>query len=95
MKTKSTAIIYYKNVKQAEIDALNNPQTRQDDLKVLQDNFLDYLEWLHEQALRCDIRLELSETRPNDCYEWPDEGERVLWDELQDEGFWAWYQGRK
>jgi hypothetical protein len=88
---KMKAIVHAKNLKIATIESLNNPDTRADDLAVIDAEFDRYLSHLVSLGEKADVEIEINNGEGRNCWEWSDESAADLWEEIQDEGFWAWY----
>jgi hypothetical protein len=85
------AIIYAKNLTTATIESLNNPDTRAADLAVLAAEFDRYLSHLVSLGEKAGVEIEINNGEGRNCWEWASESADDLWEEIQDEGFWAWY----
>jgi hypothetical protein len=85
------ATIYAKNLKIATAAELNDDDTRAADLSVIDAEFDRYLSHLVSRGEKAGVEIKISHEDGRSCWEWSDETTSDLWEEIQDEGFWAWY----
>lgn len=78
------------NLKAATIAELNNDDTREADLAVIESDFENYISHLVAIGEKNGVEIEVG----NDCrgcWSWLGDETGDLWEIIGDEGFWAWF----